>query len=46
MTIEQAKIFSGDKCGEDNSLGYHALKSEIQELNSSLNFPGPKRPWQ
>ena len=38
MTIKQAKIFSGDKCGEDNSLGYNALKSEIRELKKQYKF--------
>ena len=38
MTIKQAKIFRGDKCGEDNSLGYHALKSEIRELKKQYKF--------
>lgn len=32
MTIEQAKMFTGNKCGDDNKLGYYALKSEIQKL--------------
>lgn len=38
MTIKQAKILRGDKCGEDNSLGYHALKSEIRELERQYKF--------
>lgn len=38
MTIKQAKIFRGDKCGEDNSLGYHALKAEIRELKKQYKF--------
>ena len=38
MTIEQAKIYTGNKCGDDNKLGYYALKSEIQELEKQYKF--------
>lgn len=31
------KIASG-KCGDDNNLGYYALKSEIQELKKQYKF--------
>lgn len=38
MTIEQAKIISGNKCGDDNNIGYNALESEIHDLKKQYRL--------